>query len=69
VSISNDGGRTYRELRRQEFSFSPDGATWEYEDWAVAELGVTHLRVFIRPDKGRQDVLAKLTSLVLADIE
>jgi hypothetical protein len=69
VSISSDGGATYREIRRQEFTFSPDGATWECEDWAVAELHVTHLKLFIRPDKGRQDVFAKVTSLVLADIE
>jgi hypothetical protein len=69
LSVSTDDGKTYRELRRQEFTFSPDGATWECEDWAVAESHVTHLRLFIRPDKGRQDVLAKLTSLVLADIE
>jgi hypothetical protein len=69
VSISSDGGTTYRELRRQEFTFSPNGASWECEDWAVAELHVTHLRLFIRPDKGRHDVFAKLTSLVLADID
>jgi hypothetical protein len=69
VSISSDGGRTYRELRRQEFTFSPDGATWECEDWAVEEFHVTHLRLFIRPDRGRQDLFAKLTSLVLADIK
>jgi hypothetical protein len=69
VSVSSDGGQTYRELRRQEFTFSPDGATWECEDWAVEEAHVTHLRLFIRPDKGRGDVFAKLTSLVLADID
>jgi hypothetical protein len=69
VSVSADGGRTYRELRRQEFTFSPDGATWECEDWAVSELNVTHVRLMIRPDKGRPDVFAKLTSWVLADID
>jgi F5/8 type C domain len=69
VSVSHDGGTRYRELRRQEFTFSPDGATWECEDWAVAEFHVTHVRLVIRPDKGRKDVVARLTSLVLADIE
>ena len=69
VSVSSDGGKTYRELRRQEFNFSPDGTTWECEDWAVAELNVTHVRLVIRPDKGRKEFLAKLTSFVLADIE
>ena len=33
LSVSSDGGKTYRELRRQEFNFSPDGTTWECEDW------------------------------------
>ena len=69
ASISSDGAMTYRDLRRQEFTFSPDGATWECEDWAVAEFHVTHLKLFVRPDKGRKDVFAKLISLVLADIE
>ena len=31
LSLSTDGGQTYRELVRQEFNFSPDGATWEKE--------------------------------------
>lgn len=68
LSVSSDGGKTYQELVRQEFNFSPDGATWECEDWAVGELNVTHLRLLIKPDKGRKDLFAKLTSLVLADV-
>jgi hypothetical protein len=67
LCVSRDGGETYRELRRQEFTFSPDGATWECEDWAVAEFNVTHVRLVIKPDKGRTDCIAKLTSLVLGD--
>lgn len=67
LCVSSDGGESYRELRRQEFTFSPDGATWECEDWAVAELNVTHVRLVIKPDKGRTDCIAKLTSLVLGD--
>ena len=35
----------------------------------MAELNVTHVRLVIRPDKGRKEFLAKLTSFVLADIE
>ena len=67
LCMSNDGGKTYRELRRQEFTFSPDGATWECEDWVMAESHVTHVKLVIKPDKGRTDCIAKLTSLVLAD--
>ena len=67
LCMSSDGGQTYRELRRQEFTFSPDGTTWECEDWAVTEFNVTHVKVVIKPDKGRKDCIARLTSLVLAD--
>jgi hypothetical protein len=68
LAVSSDGGKTYRELRRQEFNFSPEGATWECENWTIAEFNVTHVKLVIKPDKGRQDFFAKLTSVVLADV-
>lgn len=64
-SVSSDGGRHYRELRRQEFNFSPDGATFEREDWTISEPSVTHVRVTIKPDKGGKSCRAALTSLAL----
>jgi hypothetical protein len=67
LSTSTDGGRSYKEVRRQEFTFSPDGATWECEDWMVTEHNVTHVRLVLKPDKGRTDCTAKMTSLILAD--
>ena len=66
VAVSSDGGRTYRELVRQEFTFSPTGTSFEREVWARAESGVTHLRLDIKPDKGGHVGLATLTSLILA---
>lgn len=68
-SVSSDGGATYRVIRRQDFTFSPDTTTWECEDWAITECGITHIRLLLRPDKERPDCFAKLTSLALADIE
>ena len=65
LSLSCDGGRTYRELLRQEYNFSPPGTTFEREDWAISAQGVTHLRLGIKPDKGDKPCLATLTSLVL----
>ena len=65
LSWSTDGGRTYRELVRQEFNFSPDGATWEKETWHLPQEPVTHVRLVIKPDKGRSDCYATLTSLGL----
>src|SRR5262245_32426215 len=65
VSVSSDGGRTYRELVRQEFTFSPPGTTFERERWTVPPGAVTHLRVDIKPDKGGRIGCATLTSLTL----
>jgi hypothetical protein len=52
VSVSSDGGQTYQELRRQEYTFSPPGTTFEREDWAITVEGATHLQLVITPDKG-----------------
>ncbi len=65
VSVSSDGGQTYQELRRQEYTFSPPGTTFEREEWAVTVEGVTHLQLVITPDKGGQPCRATLTSLVV----
>jgi hypothetical protein len=65
LSVSHDGGQTYRELRRQEYTFSPPGTTFEREDWAVLAEGVTHLQLWMKPDKGGKPCRATLTSLVL----
>src|SRR3954463_1235353 len=50
LCLSCDGGRTYREVLRQEFNFSPDGTTFEREKWAMTAEGITHLRLVIKPD-------------------
>ena len=69
LSVSHDGGQTYRELRRQEYTFSPPGTTFEREDWAVLAEGVTHLQLWMKPDKGGKPCRATLTSLVLKSAE
>ena len=65
LAASHHGGRTYRELVRQEYNFSPPGTTFEREDWAVVAVGVTHLRLVIKPDKGGKPCRATITSLGL----
>ena len=49
----------------QEYNFSPPGTTFEREDWMVPAEGVTHLRLWIKPDKGGKPCRATLTSLAL----
>ena len=63
MSMSCNAGQTYQELRRQEYTFSPPGTTFEREEWAVKVEGVTHIQLVIVPDKGGQPCRATLTSL------
>jgi hypothetical protein len=65
LSLSDDGGATYRERVRQEFTFSPPGTTFERETWSVPVERVTHLQLMIRPDKGNAPCRATLTSMTI----
>jgi hypothetical protein len=63
---SGDGGRPYREILRQQYTFSPPGATREVEDYVVNLYGVTMLELSIVPDISRGDARASLIRLRLA---
>jgi hypothetical protein len=63
---SADGGRSFRELVRQQFTFSPGGATSEIEEFEVDLAGVTALELTIIPDQGRGQVHASLAEWRLA---
>ena len=65
VSISQDGGQTYRELMRQEYNFSPPGTTLEHEEWSIKADAISHLQLTIKPDKGGKAGHATLTTLAL----
>lgn len=65
VSISYDGGQTYRTLLRQGYNFSPPSTTFQREEWSVEADKVTHFRLWIRPDTGTRSGRAKVTSLSL----
>jgi hypothetical protein len=64
---SSDGGQSYREIVRQQWNFSPNGATSETEDHSVDLSGVTALELSIVPDIGGSDAFASLTQLRLAE--
>jgi hypothetical protein len=63
---SSDGGRTFREIVRQQWNFSPNGATEETEDYRVALAGATLLELVIVPDISGGDAVATLSRLCLA---
>jgi hypothetical protein len=63
---SPDGGQSFREIVRQQWNFSPGGATCQTEDHHVQLQGVTVLELNIIPDTSGENALASLAQLRLA---
>ncbi|MFL5496676.1 MAG: carbohydrate-binding protein [Gemmatimonadales bacterium] len=63
---SPDGGRSFQELVRQQYTFSPGGATSEIEEYGVDLAAVTALELTIIPDQGRGQARASLAEWQLA---
>lgn len=63
---SEDGGRSFRELVRQQYTFSPEGSTQEVEDLKVDLASVAALELTIIPDQGRGPARASLAEWRLA---
>jgi hypothetical protein len=64
LEVSTDHGRTYRQVLVQEYTFSPQGSTFQHEDLRLDLREITHLSLTIVPNKGGSGV-ASLTSLRL----
>jgi hypothetical protein len=63
---SPDGGRSYRDIVRQQWNFSPLTATRELEDYHVELSGVTALELTIVPDQRGGEARASLAQWRLA---
>jgi hypothetical protein len=63
---SADGGQSFREIVRQQWNFSPQGATREREDHRVDLPAVTVLELSITPDTSGGNAFASLAELRLA---
>ena len=63
---SPDGGQSFREIVRQQWNFSPQGATSETEDHLVELPAVTVLELSIIPDTSGGTAVASLAQLRLA---
>ncbi len=66
LSWSPDGGQSFREIVRQQWNFSPQGATSETEDLHVELPAVTVLELSIIPDTSGGNAFASLAQLRLA---
>ena len=63
---SPDGGQSFREIVRQQWNFSPGGATAQMEDHHVELPAVTVLELIIIPDTSGGNAIASLAQLRLA---
>ena len=63
---SPDSGQTLHEIIRQQWNFSPHGATTQTEDLNVDLTSVTLLELSIVPDIGAGPARASLARLRLA---
>jgi hypothetical protein len=63
---SPDGGQSFQEIVRQQWNFSPQGATNETEDLHVELPAVTVLELSIIPDISGGNAFASLVQLRLA---
>ena len=66
VRWSPDGGQSFREIVRQQWNFSPSGATEEIEDYQVELAAVTVLELTIVPDPSGGPAHASLARCRLA---
>jgi F5/8 type C domain len=64
VEVSEDGGRSHRQILVQEYNFSPGGATYQREEQRFSLRQVSHLRLTIVPNKSGSGT-ATLTALRL----
>ena len=63
---SPDGGQSFHEIVRQQWNFSPQGATSETEHLQVELPAVTELELSIIPDISGGNAIASLAQLRLA---
>jgi len=63
---SPDGGQSFRDIVRQQWNFSPQGATSETEEHLIDLQPVTVLELSIIPDISRGNACASLAQMRLA---
>lgn len=66
IRWSPDGGKSYRQIVRQQYNFSPPVTTREVEDYNLDLTGVTALELVIVPDISGGSARASLAQLHIA---
>lgn len=68
ISASLHGGERHRELARQQFNFSPNGATVEVEEYAVQLDDVSTIQLRIVPSIDGRLAVARVSELRVASV-
>jgi hypothetical protein len=63
---SADGGQSFREIVRQQWNFSPQGASSQSEEHQLDLAGVNVLELIITPDIASEQAFASLAELRIA---
>jgi hypothetical protein len=63
---SADGGQSFREIVRQQWNFSPQGASSQTEEHQLDLAGVNVLELIITPDIASEQAFASLAELRIA---
>jgi len=66
LRVSQDNGKGFEEMVRQQWNFSPDGSTSETELHRIEKENVTHIELIITPDIQHQQTVATLKRLQVA---
>jgi hypothetical protein len=66
LSWSSDPEKSYREIVRQQYNFSPPGTISEFEDYTVDLVGVKLLELSIVPDISGGDAVASVAQFRIA---
>lgn len=66
LSWSSDNGQSYQEIIRQQWNFSPEGASSQVENYQVDLPAVTILELSINPDIGDKNAFASIEKFRLA---
>ena len=68
IWASLDRGERHREVLRQQFNFSPNGATEEVEEYALQLEEVSAIQLRIVPSINGQPAVARVTELRVASV-
>lgn len=63
---SPDAGKSFQEIVRQQYHFSPPNTITELEDYSVDLVGVTVLELIITPEISGGDTVASISQLRIA---